>query len=115
MLRHPETEEWLSSFKPGTKVTWCEYWDDTYVAYWLEPSGTSAGGVLGGSRWVLHPTKHDYGFFPIVIDGPWRNPLQDADKMYPSIYFAIRSPWNMKAASLPTWRTCSASWAGPRS
>ena len=91
MLRHPETEEWLSSFKPGTKVTWCEYWDDTYVAYWLEPSGTSAGGVLGGSRWVLHPTKHDYGFFPIVIDGPWRNPLQDADKMYPSIYFAIRS------------------------
>lgn len=91
MQRYPSTYDYLHTFQPGTRVTWCEWWDDYRYAYWIEPLGGSGSSGGGAPYWVKTPKRHKYGFFPFLIDGPWANPLQEPDKAYPSLYFAIRS------------------------
>lgn len=85
---HPEAEDRLASMKPGSKVKWCEFYDDTYYAYWVESYGSRQGSNVFE---IQPPTEHGLGFFPFIIDGPWQTPLEDSDMRYPSIYFAIKN------------------------
>ena len=97
---HPYTYDLLGDIKPGTKVQFCEYHDEYESAYWTEAYGGQTGGMTSGASYVTtggnritylqEPFEHGYGFFPFIIDGPWVTPLDESDKKYPSLYFAIK-------------------------
>lgn len=87
---HPYAWSDLGNIKPGTKIQWCEYHDAFDSAYWVESYG-SYGRGQGPVTIIQEPHAHGYGFFPFCIDGPWVTPLEDSDKRYPSLYFAIKA------------------------
>jgi hypothetical protein len=101
---HPTMWDDLSGIKPGTKIQWVEYFDEFDYCYWVESYGSRISfrnnpsnlGAYFNSRpnaitTVQSLRRHNYGFFPFIIDGPWITPLQEPENKYPSIYFAIKN------------------------
>lgn len=93
METYPSTIKYLDTMRSGSKVTWCEYWDDTEYAYWIEPISSGGRTVRGNSfpYWVKGVKKHKFGFFPFIVDGPWVTPLEEPEMRYPSIYYATKA------------------------
>jgi hypothetical protein len=90
MKAHPQTIEYLGDARVGSKITWCEYFDEFDSAYWIEGSG--GANSRGSAPFVVKDLgPHNLGFFPFIIDGPWVSPLPDPEDHYPSIYFAIKN------------------------
>ncbi len=88
---HPEAQAYLDWMKPNQKVQWNEWWSETEYAYWIESYAASSKNANAMPNWIQEPRRHGYGFFPLIIDGPWVTPLEQADRRYPSIYEPIRS------------------------
>ncbi len=93
MQNFPETIDYLETMKSGTKVTWCEYWDEFEYAYWIEPIAAGGRTTRGSTApyWVRGVKKHGFGFFPFIIDGPWVTPLDEPEFRYPSLYYATKA------------------------
>lgn len=103
---HPEMYDELGGVKPGTKLQYVSYFDEWDYAVWVESYGSRVNfrnqpedrGLRGSFNTrpntvstIRTPTRHGYGFFPFVVDGPWITPLADPENQYPSMYYAIKS------------------------
>jgi len=122
ITRWPHLE--LEGVAIDQNVTWYEYWDDTYYAYWVEYVVPEDRGmepmVKAGRRpsriatkWVKEPTPHGLGVLPWVLEGVYGNPPHKPDKRYMGVLADIADILALEHEVAAQWATASRLMAWP--
>lgn len=115
-IRRVWGDDVLADVSDSQEVEWCEFWSDEYYAYWAEwwpsrPRHYTSQRDLAPAEpsrdWIMPPTEHGFGYFPINVDGPYETPLDDPARQFTSIYFAIRDALTLETESLSQNATLS--------